>query len=155
MLTALLAVAFSACSKEDEPGDYKDTPDGVSIYLNVAETLFEYDYNTGSPMPSFTPVGNGLYAGQAESAQVAYDFIANLIEDPDWDNKDLTVDLGENGEKGYLEITGTNDDLIKQGVYNEIKIRVIGYPFYTLQIITSEQATNGYGDEIVIKRVTA
>lgn len=142
-----LFLSFASCDKEDEPQDYTPTYDGVSVYINVLQKLYE------NGEPAYTPIGNGIYAGQADSETVAYNFIANLIEDPSWGNKDLTVALGENGESGYIKIIGGSSSLLDQGIYNEIIVNVVDYTPYTLRIITSKKAENGYGEEIFIKRI--
>ena len=149
-MTAIMAMAVASCSKDDEPGDFKPTYDGVSIYLNAIETFYD---NTGKP--AFTPTGvEGIYAASASSYSQSAAFIANLIENKDWDGKDVTVKLGQNGEEGSLRIIGETQALISQGIYNKIVVDIKGYtPSYTLEIITEEKADNGYGEGIVIKKL--
>lgn len=143
-----VALAFAACSNSDEPTQPEKDYDGAAIYQNVVNLLYDADGT-----PAYTPVGDGIYAGQADNARVSYDFIASLIGNPEWDNKDLTVALGSKGELGTLKITGSNASLLERGIYNEIIVDVEDYTPYTLQIITSQQADNGYGEDIFIKRI--
>lgn len=145
-LIAVIATAFASCSKDDEPGSYEPTYDGVSIYLNAVETLYDSEGK-----PAFTPTAKtGVYVAAAESQAVSANFIKNILENPDWDGRDVTVSLGENGESGSLKIVGATQALLTNGIYNEIIVDIKDYTPFTLQIITTQQAENGYGKDIVV-----
>lgn len=139
---------LGACSTQDEPSDTQHKYDSQAIYQNVVQTLYD---NNGNP--AYTLIGDGIYAGQADSAQASYDFIAALIGNKSWDNQDLVLSLGLNGDRGNLKIMGSTDALLDRGIYNEIIVYAEGYIPYTLQIITSQQADNGYGEDVFIKRI--
>lgn len=130
-----MAVAFADCSKEDEPGDYENTYDGVSIYLNAIQTLYD-----GEALPAFSSLGGGVYAMAASSESEAHDFIARLIDNPDWDGRSLSLPLGEKGECGSLKIVGGSEKLLQQGIYNKIFVDITGYTPYTLNILTEAEA---------------
>lgn len=150
LLTFMVLTAINACSKEDEPSGYEDTYNGVNVYLNCIESLYD-----GEALPAYTPdpSAKGVYLAVADNETESHDFIKDLIENSSWDNRSVTIQLGENGELGTLKIVGGSQDLLKQGIYNEVIADIKGYTPYTLHIITSELADNGYGDEIIIKKV--
>ena len=146
----VMTAAVVSCSKDDEPNDYEPTYDGVSILLNAIEKL----YNSESA-PNFTEsdIQEGLYLAQADSYQDSYNFIAELIENPKWDGKDVTIKLGENGEEGSLKIFGKYNDVVDSGVYNRIIVDIKEFTPYTLDILTKEAAENrenGKSKDIVI-----
>lgn len=145
LLMAVLMAAVSACSKDDEPGDYDSTYDGVAILMNAENTL----YADGQPAftPSETP---GVYLAVAANQDKARAFIVQLIENPEWDGKDVTIKLGEKGESGSLKIVGGTTALLSRGIYNTIIVDINDYPPYTLEIITQEAADNGKGKDIVV-----
>lgn len=146
LFVAFATISFTSCSSDDEPevSEY----DGNKVYVNAVRML--YDLNGD---PAYTLIGDGVYAGQADSEEIAYEFISNLVGNPSWDNKDLTIRLGADGKQGALKILGSSSVLINQGIYNQIIVDVNGYQPYTLQIITSQKADNGYGEDIFIKRI--
>lgn len=150
LLTAVMAIAISGCSKDDEPGDYEPSYDGVSVYLNAIEQFYD-----GEAQPSYTPTDRkGVYAGYATSSQESYDYIAMILENDKWGNKDVTVKLGEKGELGTLKVVGQTEALLNRGVYNEIIVDIKGYTPYTLEIITEKAADNGYyGGSVVVKKI--
>lgn len=147
---AALALGVFSCAKDDEPQDYQPTYDGVSVYINAIDQLYDSD-----GQPAFTATDReGVYVGSASSYQVSYNFITDILENKDWDGKDVTVKLGENGENGTLKVVGETDALLQKGIYNEIIIDIKDYTPYTLEIITEEAADNGYiGGGVVIKKV--
>lgn len=149
LMMAAAFLAIGSCSKDDEPSDYENTYDGVSVYLNAIEKL--YDNNAE---PAYTPSGQaGIYVASASSYGVSYSFISNLLDNPSWDGKDVTVKLGEKGESGSLKIIGETDALLKQGIYNKIIVDIKDYEPYTLEIITEQQADNGYYGGGVVKKL--
>lgn len=146
LLTAILLGAFASCSKDDEPSGYEPTYDGVSIYINALQTLYDKDAR-----PPFTPSGRpGVYVAAASSYDASYSFISELLENPDWDGKNVTVELGEKGEQGTLKIIGKTDALLQNGIYNQIIVDIKDYTPYTLEIVTTAQGENGYGHDIVV-----
>lgn len=149
-LTAVMAATFASCSKDDEPSDYENTYDGVSIYLNAVETLYIHD-GADEGKPAFTPTSEpGVYVAAAESPEDAYSFIVRLIENDKWDGKDVTISLGENGESGSLKIIGQSATLLSNGIYNEVIVDIVDYQPYTLEILTAQNGENGYGHDIVV-----
>lgn len=138
---------MASCSKNDEPDP--PTYDGVSIYLNAVIAFYD-----NANQPSYTPSGTeGVYVGWTSSSEEAHDFICKILESTSWDGKDLTLPLGENGEEGNLTIIGSTPTLLSQGIYNKIIIDIKGYTPYTLEIITEQQADNGYGEGQVVKKI--
>lgn len=145
MLAAAMIVATS-CSKDDEPG--APTYDGVSIYLNAIETLYNSDGD-----PAFTPTTtDGIYVAVASTPQVARDYLSRLIGNNDWDGKNVTIPLGENGESGSLKIISQN---LEAGIYDEVIVNIKGYTPFTLHIIDEERAKddngNGYIGEGIVR----
>lgn len=150
LMVSLLTVSLFSCSKDDEPQDYTPTYDGVSIYLNAIEKFYDND-----GMPAYTATDQpGVYVAASDSYEISYNFIANILENPEWDGKDVTVKLGKNGESGILKIIGSTPSLLNRGIYNEIIININDYEPYTLEIITTEQADNGYYGGGVVKKLT-
>ena len=145
MMTAVMLAAVSSCSKDDEPNDYQPTYDGVAIYLNAIEKFYD---NEGTPAFTLSDK-EGIYLAEAESETVAANWIKQIIENPNWDGKDVTIKLGENGEEGTLKIVGNTPDLMGKGIYNEIDVDIKNYIPYTLEII-AENSENGYGKDIVV-----
>ena len=137
-----------SCSDKDEPADNNQVNNGVQVYLNAVEKLYKSDGT-----PAFTPTERtGVYVASATDYQQSYNYICNLIEDSDWDGKDISVSLGKNGENGELKVIGQNASMLQQGVYNKIIVDIKDYTPYTLEIITEEMADNGYvGDGVVVK----
>lgn len=150
ILTALFIAGLAACSnKDDEPDDYQPTYDGVAIYLNAIDKLY-----TSDGKPAFTPTSTeGIYIGQADSEAIARNFICDLLQNEDWDGKNVTVNLGENGEEGSLKVISEG---LEDGIYDEVVINIKGdlsnYEPYTLQIVSKEKAENenGVGKDVVI-----
>lgn len=136
MLAAMLLLA-GACSKDDEPGDYENTADGVTIYLNAIEKLYDKD---GQPMYSKTATAD-LYIAVAASRDIADSFVADLVGNPDWNGRDIDISLGENGESGSLKVESQQ---LPSGVYARIKVNIDGdlenYPPYTLEIVSADKA---------------
>lgn len=146
---AIVACVFACCSKDDEPQDYTDTYDGVAVYINVTNTLYNSDGK-----PAFTPTGtDGLYIAAAESREVALDYVASLILNEKWNRDNVTVKLGENGENGSLKVVTRN---LEPGVYCELIADIKGdeenYPPFTLLIEDMEKANedNGVSHEVII-----
>lgn len=151
LMSAFILATAASCSKDDEPAGYEPTYDGVSVYMNAIQKLYE------NGQPAYTPTDQaGVYVASADSYDAVYAFIANLIGNPKWDGKDVTIKLGENGENGSLKVTGKTDAMLSQGIYAKIIADIYGdeenYPPYTLEIITEETADNGhYGGGVVKK----
>lgn len=145
LMCLLAAVAVIGCSKADEPDSYDSTYDGVSILMNAEITLYKDD------KPAFTPSDDeGVYLAVASGQEKARSFIVELIENPKWDGKDVTIKLGEKGEDGTLTIIGGTPALLSQGIYNKIYVDIKSYPPYTLEIITEESSENGKGKDIIV-----
>ena len=149
MIFLMAAVAIS-CSKDDEPSDYEPTYDGVTVYLNALDNLY-----TSDGKPAFTAtITEGIYVGVADSGEIAYKYICQLIGNEKWNGKNVTVPLGENGELGSLKVVSEG---LEDGIYDEVIINIKGdlenYEPYTLQIISEEKAEddNGIVGEGVIK----
>lgn len=144
LMTVVLAAAVTGCSKDDEPSDYENTKDGITIYIDDIQAL----YKDGKPdfYESTTP---GVYLAKAESFYDASSYVAYLIDSKDWDGKAVTVKLGENGKDGSLVITPYPEN--NTGIYYRINVNVKGdienYPPFTLLIFTQEYADseNGQG----------
>ena len=138
MMLAIVTLAAGSCSKDDEPSDYTPTYDGVSIYLNAIEKLYN---NEGMPMYVATETP-GVYMVIADNEGIADWFISDLLEKT-WNGKDVTVKLGENGESGNLQIFSSN---LPAGVYDKIVVDILGdmenYPPYTLLIVTEAYFNN-------------
>ena len=135
MIMAVMAGAFASCSKDDEPEGYEPTYDGVAIYINAVEQLYN---NEGDPR--FVETGtDGLYVVIADNREIAYKFIANILENENWDGGDVTVSLGDKGENGNLKIISRN---LPDGIYDEIVVDIKDYTPYTLQIVTEERFNN-------------
>lgn len=135
MVMTIMVGAFASCSKDDEPGDYTPTYDGVTVYLNAIEKLYNED---GQPKYVATDT-EGIYTAYADNAGVAYNFISGLIGNSSWDGKDVTIALGEDGESGSLKIISQN---LPAGIYDEIMVDIKDYQPYTLQIVTEERFNN-------------
>ena len=148
IMLSVLALTVS-CSHKDEPGDYEFTYDGITIYIKAVTEFYD---NEGTPSFTATDIDN-VYVGCASTYEGSYRFICNLINNPFWNGKDLTVQLGEKGESGSLKIIGETSALLQQGIYNKIIIDIKGYTPYTLEIITQQMADNGYIGEGVVKKV--
>lgn len=143
LLIVAFVAFFSSCSDNDEP---ENTPNADVVYANAVKTLYEADKT-----PAFTLSDTeGVYLASAENAQISYKFICNLIDDPDWNGKDVTVSLGD---KGSLKILGESPTLLVKGIYNSIIVDIKGYQPYTLQIITEEMAENGHFGDGVPKKI--
>lgn len=147
LMVAMMMVVATGCTNEDEPAP--PVFDGVSVYINVTNTL----YKDGKP--AFTPTETeGLYLAQAESKDATREYIARLIEKENYCGRDLNVPLGKDGEEGSLKIVGTD---LPDGVYYELFVNIRGdeenYPPFTLRIISEEMADseNGVHGEVVIK----
>ena len=149
MIFLMSAVAIS-CSKDDEPNDYEPTYDGVTVYINAIDNLY-----TSDGQPAFTATTTeGIYVGVADSGEIAYGFICQILDNKDWDGKNVNVKLGENGELGSIKVVSEG---LEDGIYDEVIINIKGdienYEPYTLQIISEEKAEddNGIIGEGVIK----
>lgn len=149
LMLGWFAFALTNCSKDDEPQDYTPTYNGVTIYINAVEKLYDSDAR-----PFYTPTQQeGVYVASAADYQTSYNFICNILENPSWDGKDVVVKLGENGENGTLKIIGSTQSLLSQGIYNKIIVNIKDYEPYTLEIITEQQADNGYYGGGVVKKL--
>lgn len=153
LMTAVLIMASVSCSN-DEPENTPFPYDGVKVYQNVIDKLYDNDGK-----PAYTPTATkGIYVASATGYGQSYRFICGLIGNDNWCGGDVTIALGKDGENGTLRIVGESDDLIKKGIYNEIIVNIQGgskdYEPFTLDIITEEQAENGYyGGGVPIKRI--
>ena len=150
MMIFLMAAIATSCSKDDEPQDYQPTYDGVTIYLNAIEKLYDSDGK-----PAYTPTSTeGIYVCVADSREIAYGFICQILDNKDWDGKNVNVKLGENGELGSIKVVS---DGLADGIFYDLIIDIKGdeqnYEPYTLQIISEEKAKddNGIVGEGVIK----
>lgn len=143
MLMAVMAVAFAACSKDDEPG--KNTTDGVSDYINALQMLYYSDGELEGE-PRFTPTDTeGIYVAVAKTQDDCYAWVSRLIGSK-WDGKSTTVAFDE---KSKVQIIGTADE--NEGIYAGLIVNFPGYTPFTLQIVTPEKAANsdnGYGGDI-------
>ena len=140
MMMALFAGAFASCSKDDEPGDYAPTYDGVTIYLNAIEQLYN---NEGDPKFVPTDTEGLLYMVIADDDQIARGFICDLLDNKDWNGENVNVPLGEDGESGSLKVLSQD---LPAGVYDEIIVDIKEYTPYTLQIVTEERFNNENGE---------
>lgn len=132
MLTAFTVCFLPFCSKDDEPESYEPTYDGVAVYLNAIETLYDSEGK-----PAFTATTTpGLYIAAAADGEVAKGWIGRLIGNDKWDGKSLTLKLGENGESGSLRIVAAPG----AGIFDEVVVDIDGYTPFTLQIMTPERA---------------
>ena len=139
MVAVVMGCVFTGCSKDDEPSDYTPTYDGVSIYLNAIEQLYD---NEGKP--KFVPTSTeGVYTVYSDTQEIATDFITNLLENESWDGRNVTVKLGKNGESGTLNVISQN---LPAGIYYEIVADIVDYTPYTLQIVTEERFHNENGE---------
>ena len=150
LMIFIAAATAVSCSKDDEPQDYQPTYDGVTIYLNAIDKLY-----TSEGQPAFTATTTeGIYVGVADSGEIAYKYICQLIGNEKWNGKNVTVPLGENGKLGSLKVVSEG---LEDGIYDEVIINIKGdeknYEPYTLQIISEEKAKddNGIIGEGVIK----
>lgn len=147
LLMLLLSTVAISCSSDDEPGDNEFVYNGETILNNAIAKLYKADGE-----PAYTATNTiDIYVASASSYDVSYKYICNLLGNPNWDGKDVTVKLGKNGQDGTLKIVGQSDSQLQQGIYNKIIVNVNGYTPYTLEIITEQQAENGHSGGGVVK----
>ena len=135
-MLAFLAIPFVACSNDDEP-DIPVSDDGVAIYINAVDMLYDTEGR-----PAFTPTSTpGVYIAVAASQQVTHSYIERLIL-TDWNGQDLVVNLDKNGS---FSIKGESPELSSQGIYSEIIVNFTDYVPFTLQIIDEQRASDSNG----------
>lgn len=133
MMIAVMAVAFSGCSSDDEPEV------SSKLYDKVVNTFYN-----DSKEPVFTPSQvEGVYVAVASSQESSHAFIERLIGES-WDGKTKTIALGL-AQLGSIQIKENTED----GVYNEIIVNAKDYTPFTLKILDKERANedNGYTGE--------
>lgn len=138
LMLAIMTVTVIGCTNDDEP---EDPEFSLMVYNNAIRMLYKAD----TKVPAFAPTPTkDLYVVAAGSAEESFDFI-NEIVGGGWCGRTVILELGEYGK---LKLVSASDELLKQGIYNELTVSITGYPSYTLQIITEEKANGEFGDQV-------